>query len=246
VAIESVDDQIGPAAVLRGLTDFTVRARFQLRRTVLDIHQPGRREPVARMVKPTRIYQPVAYELFTGSSLDELAGHLTTGGAVGPDGTTIGIVNRSGGRIPDAAVHPLSGVRQPGSGSDPRFWRVAQLDLPPLTGRVVGLVTWLCFNWITSLLGWLGLIVWPRMLVPLTFDFRGPDGRGFRVMTAGWYRARVTVRVDDPRVERRLVLACVAAVVLFFTEAPRRDLVNLMAPFAYLTRTRVDRTRDTR
>ena len=224
------------------MADATVRVCFGLHRTVLDVHLPQRRKPVARLIKPTRIHQPMAYEFLTGPALDRSAGHLTISGAVSPDGQPIGIVNRSRGRIPDAAVHPLAGVRQRASGSDPRGWRVVQAGLPPLTGRLVGLRTRLCFNRVTSLLEWLGLIMWPRMLLPLTFDFRGPEGSGFRVRTAGWYRGRVTVRVDDSRLDGRLVLACVAAVALFFTESPRRDAVNLLAPFAYLTRARATRT----
>jgi hypothetical protein len=219
---------------LQALTDFTVTARFEIDSTVLDVHGPGGAQPVARLVKAGWIDRPVAYEMFTGAALDQLAGVVTPSGAVRPDGSTIGVVNLSNGLLPDRDIHPAGGLSQGARWLNPRRWRVVQPELPPLTGHAANIRTWLCFNAVTRFADWLGagfLVTWPRVVFTMTFDFRGPDRHGFRITRPGWYRGRLRVRIDDARLDRRLVLACVAAAVICLIATPRRELLGAVRPF---------------
>ena len=220
-----------PLAAVQALTAFTVTVGYHRDQTVLDIHQPGAEQPVARMVKAGPIRARAAYELFTGPALDRVAGQLSPSGALHTDGTPVGVVNLSGGRVADASIHPMSGARHSYVVADPTVWRVVPVGLPPLVGHAADRQTRFCFNRLTKLWEKVGFGIWVDAFIALTFDFRAPDSAGFRVKRAGGGRARFEVSVADPRIDRRMVLACLAAMAALLTWTPRREAVDAVSPF---------------
>jgi hypothetical protein len=217
-------------AQLQALTSFTVTVGYHHDKTTLDVRRPDLAQPVARMVKAGPIRARAAYELLTGPGLDQHAGQLSPSGALCPDGTPVGIVNLSGGRVADADIHPMSGARHSYVVADPTVWRVVQAGLPPLVGHATDRRTRLNYNRLTRIWDRVGFeIVVDTVLASLmamSFDFRAPDSAGFRVKLAGGWRARFEVAVADSRVDRRMVLACVSAMAARITWTPRREVTG--------------------
>jgi hypothetical protein len=211
------------------LSAFTVIVRYRWRRATLEVRSQGSARPVARLLKNGSRRARVAYELYVGPGLTQAGGHITASGAQDAAGWPVGIVNLSGGRVADDAIHPLSGARHGYVRHHPTQWRVVQRGMPPLRGTAEGRVTRLLFNRLTARadhLGGLDDVLWqlnpiPALalglgvfVAPLTFRFSGGNSAGFRVKVAGG-RRRLDVQVDEPRLDRRLVLACVTALAWF-------------------------------
>lgn len=214
---------------------FTATVGYELRQTVLDIWPPGSPQPVARLAKTGPLLTPAAYELYTGPVLREVTAHVTPSGAQYPDGTPIGIVNLSGGRRADGAIQPLSGARHSYVLYNPAQWRIVQAGLPPLTGEAVG-STRLHHNRLSD---FMERTVFPFDIVPypvpdllalMRFRFSAPGSAGFTVKYRVG-RPRIQVTVVDPRLDRRLVLACLTALAMLNMWTPRGELVGMAAPF---------------
>ena len=69
-------------------------------------------------------------------------------------------------------------------------------------------------------------------MVALTFRFAAASA-GFTVRRAA-RRPRFDVTVDDPGLDRRLVLACLTAMTALITWTPGQEAANLAAPLRRL------------
>ncbi len=216
---------------LQALTSFTASVGYDSRQTVLTVSGPGLPQPVAQLAKVGPVRARAAYELFTGPALNRPAGQVTPSGAQNTDGTAVGIVNLSAGRVADRDIHPMSGARHTYVVHNPALWRVVPTGSPPLTGHAVGRATRLCFNRLTDLSERTGIGLWtPDFLVSLTFQFSAPDSAGFTVTRLA-RRARFEVTVADPLLDRRLVLACLTAMTALITWTARAELTDMTSTF---------------
>jgi hypothetical protein len=214
------------AAGLQALTSFSAVVTLSADRTTLDIRSSDELPPVARMTKAGALRRRAAYELFTGPDLTTAAGTLSASGALAADGTPVGIVNLSGGRKSDADVHPLSGGLTAYALDNPTKWRVVQPGLPGLAAEPVDPAARLSYNKVTDAMDRIGFgVKVPDYLAPMTFRFHAPGCAGFTV-TLTSRKARMDVTVQDPRVDRRLVLAVLAALALKVMETPRREVTD--------------------
>jgi hypothetical protein len=217
----------------QALTSFSASVGHQLDQTWLDVYPPGGARPVARMVKAGPVRARMAYQLFAGPALDQVAGQLSPSGALDVDGRPIGIVNLSGGRVADDAIHPMSGARKSYVVHKPLRWRVVQAGLPPLTAEAVGVAAKVGASRVMDLVDWLG--VWvptPGLVAPVTLRYRAPESAGFAVtVPPSIFTERFEVEVTDPRLDRRMVFACLTAMVALTGGTPRSGLINLAAPF---------------
>lgn len=225
----------GADASLEDLTSFDAAVGYELRQTVLDIWSVGSPQPIARLAKTGPLLRPGAYALYAGRGLTEVTAHVAPSGAQYPNGTPIGIVNLSGGRRADSAIHPLSGSRHSYVVHNPARWRVVQAGLPPLTGEAVG-GTRLHHNLLSDFLETASfpfdVIPYPvpEILALMRFRFSAPGSAGFTVK----YRvgqSRIRVNVADPRLDRRLTLAFLTALATLNMWTPRGELVSMAAPF---------------
>lgn len=216
------------AGELQALSSFRVKVRMSRKQTILEVTTAGKEEPVARMAKVGPLRKRAAYELFTGPGLKTPAGTLSASGALDADGAPVGIVNLSGTAVPDSDIHPLSGGHVAYAGANPTKWRFIQPDLPPLKGQAVDVATRLLNNPATDAAGSVGFSTWmPDYVVPQTFRYSAPGCDGFTVALTS-RKARLDVTVHDPRVDRRLILACVAALTLLVMQHPRRDVLDAL------------------
>lgn len=206
----------GPAG-LQALSSFRAEVERRRDRTTLDIRPVGgSAAPVARMTKVGPPAKRAAYELFTGPGLDVAAGLLTASGGVDAHEAPFGIVNLSAGELADAQIHPLSGGLRAYASENPTAWRVVQPGLPALTGEAANRDTQRAFRRgpVSDAIAKIGITpLWlpVRRRPLLEFRFSAPGCEGFRVAMKG---ERFDVEVLDPRVDRRLVLACLAALTL--------------------------------
>jgi len=215
----------------QALTSFSANVGHELDRTWLDVYPPGRARPVARMVKAGPVRARAAYQLFAGPALDQGAGQLSPSGALDVDGRPIGIVNLSGGRVADEDIHPMSGARKSSVVHKPLRWRVVQAGLPPLTAEAVGVAAKTGAGRVADFVDWLG--VWlptPGLVAPVTIRYRAAASAGFAVtvppsILTEWFQ----VVVADPRLDRRMVFACLTAMVALTGGIPRSGLINMAA-----------------
>jgi hypothetical protein len=213
------------------LTTFTAKPSLHLDRTTLDIRPTGESEPVVRLSKPGSLRRRLAYEVFTGPQLQVPAGQVTAGGALDTDGTPLGIVNLTGGRIPDHDLHPLKGGPVSAIHDNPAKWRVVQPGLPALTGARQGMSTWVRFNPVTAFLERQGLYLWYLgLFAPMRFRYRGPGSPGFTVGLRPT-PARFDVTIHDPRIDPRLTFASVAALAQLVMTNPQSEVVDTVALF---------------
>lgn len=215
-------------AALQALTSFTVVVGLHKDRTDLDVLAAEGQPPVARMSKTGPLRKRAAYELFTGPDLKTLAGTMSASGGLDAAGTPFGIVNLTGGKVPDAEVHPLSGGLRSEVTGNPTRWRVVQPGLPPLAGRAVDRATQLRFNAVTDAAGRIGADVWmPDYVLQPVFQYSAPGCEGFTVKLKS-RTARLEVTAHDARVDRRLIMAVSAALALLVMEHGRKDLTNAL------------------
>ncbi|MBM9503952.1 hypothetical protein [Actinacidiphila acididurans] len=214
------------AAELQALGSFSALIGLHRDRTTLDIHPADGVPAVARLTKVGPLRKRAAYELFTGPGLKTPAGQLSASGILDSAGTPVGIVNLSNGKVPDADIHPLSGGLRDYVVDNPSHWRVVQPGLPALTGRAMDGPTKLFHNAVTDATDKIGIDIWaPDYFVTLTFKFSAPGCEGFTVVLTS-RKSRLDVTVHDPRVDRRLILACLAALTLRVMRHPRRDILD--------------------
>jgi len=213
------------AGGLQALTSFTVTADYHQYETAFDVWAPGRSEPAARVYKPAPLMNRDPYQVLTGPGLDEPAGHVTRHGAWAADGTPVGTVEYLASRLEKRIKRNLLFTPERTTW---RF-RVEQPGLPALTGHPAGLATRLRFNAVTgdlldqNALQALGLA---EYVVPFTFRFDAAGATGFEIgRPAG--RSRVEVSVSDPRIDRRLVLACVVCVNTLYNTTVRQTATSL-------------------
>lgn len=203
------------AAELQALTSFHAEVEKRRDRTTLDIHPARGAAPVARMTKVGPPGKRAAYELFTGPGLNVAAGLLTPSGGVDTHEAPFGVVNLSDGEKTDAEIHPLSGGLRSYTTENPTAWRIVQPGLLPLTGEAANADTRRAFRRgpVADVIGKIGITpLWlPTRRSQLEFRFKAPGCEGFRVAMKG---ESFDVEVLDPRVDRRLILACLAALTL--------------------------------
>jgi hypothetical protein len=218
-------------AALQALTTFAVTVGYRNDETALDVHAPQARQAVARLVKTGPVRARAAYQLLTGPDLNTPAGQVSPSGVLAADGTPVGIVNLSGGRVDDRDIHPMSGARHGYVVRNPARWHIVHNGLRPLVGRAVGRATRLCFNRVTDLSEKTGIgLPVPDFLFPMTFRYSGADSTGFTV-TRPARRARFNVTVHDPGLDRRMILACLTAITALATWTPRAELADMTSTF---------------
>jgi hypothetical protein len=214
---------------LQSLTSFGATVILRTDRTVLDILPAGASQPVARMTKVGALRKRAAYELWTGPQLTSPAGQLSASGAMDIAGTPVGIVNLSGGKKADVDIHPLSGGLRSYASDNPTKWRVIQPGLPPLNVRALDRRTRRRHNRAAEVVDTIGLPN-PYAFGPQAFGFSGPGCAGFTV-TLYASKSRMDITVHDQRVDRRLILACLAALTLKCMDNMRGDITDLLSYF---------------
>jgi len=214
------------------LTSFTATVGFSADRTVLEVYPPGASQPVARLVKAGPLRARAAHELFTGRDLREVTGTVSPSGALDADGTPVGIVNLSGGKKPDAAIHPMSGARHSYVVGNPLQWRVVQAGLPALAGQAGDRATRLTFNPVTGFISRLGIAApTPGIVRPMTFEYLASDSPGFTIRQAAGWKPRFEVTVADARVDPRMIFAVLTALAIHTVWTPRGEIIDSLAPF---------------
>lgn len=205
------------ASILQALASFTVTGDYRGSETTFEIWQPGEPEPVARMhqagsPQSESLESAVnpSFDLLTGPKQDRLAGRVTLGGAWAADGTPVGTVQRRSGLVEN--VVPGTGLPALLFMGDSQ-WRVRQDGLPVMTGQRTGLGARVRFNGLTKLVSNSDVLAGRGVLavVPFTFRFRGRGVRGFEISRPAG-QSRLVVTVQDPRIDRRLVLSCVLSI----------------------------------
>lgn len=215
---------------LDSLPSLKVTAIFRLRSSALEVRSPTG-EPVARLHKQGAVRDRVAYDLLTGTELGTPAGRITAAGALDINGSPIGIVNLTAGRAPDDDVHPLRGGPISLVTANPARWGIVQPGLPRLSGRPVGWATRLIFNRLTQTLGNVGFSTWiADYVLPMRFAYSSPDSAGFTIKRHRG-RARFTLLIHDPRVDRRVALATLVALIQFVVVSPGTDAVTFLRMF---------------
>jgi len=197
--------------VIQSLTSFTVTADYGRAHTTYNIHVDGQNAPVARMHKDTVYSSLSEYRVYTGPDLDQLVGYATNFLARAADGTRLGRVHTRRRALRDSE------------------WTVTQNDLGDLTGASVGAGTKLRRD---SRLGNLLALPAAEFAFTTRLHFRSPESTGFELTRLRGVRARYAAQVHDDRVNRLLVLACVAQYAEYHARDIRLPLAELTSnPF---------------
>ncbi|OKH99798.1 hypothetical protein A6A06_22255 [Streptomyces sp. CB02923] len=196
------------------LDAFTVTAEYGRSHTTFLVHAEGQREPAARMHRDAAYDGLRPYEVRTGPEFSEIAGYVNDFKAFTPERAELGSV-----------AH-----KQRTTGPD--SWTFTQHGLGELTGLPEGA----------------GAKVRHGSLLRMAFDATrtnavlshrlrfsspaSPASEGFAFVRHTGIRARYSVEVHDPRVDRLLVLACIAHYNRFVAADPRQFTSTLTAnPF---------------
>lgn len=218
-------------SALQSLTEFIVDMQFEARTTAFDVVPAGESAPIARMTGhgPTDL---AAMQVLTGPDLDTLVGLVTPNGAVAADRSPVGVVNLNPGKVSDDEIDPLKGLLLKKVKHSPEHWRIVQPGLPPLTGRAVGVASRVGFGrftrGITDLTG--DEFRLASYLMPFHFVFKAKGSDGFSVQRPA-RKMQLSVSVRDSRIDRRLVLACVAAFNELSMDSVGKGMATLGAPF---------------
>lgn len=218
----------GDDAELRALSSFTAKVGLHRDRTTLDILPAESAPAVARMSKVGPLHKRAAYELFAGPGLKTAIGTMSETGGIDADGVSFGIVNLTGGKVADPDVHPLHGGLRTTTVADPTRWRVVQPGLPPLTGQAVDRVARMNYNRVSGAMDKIGFGFKLDYAGLMTFGFTGPGSDGFTVAVVS-RKARLDVTVHDPRLDNRLILACLAALTLKVMQTARGEAVDVLS-----------------
>lgn len=209
---------------LQSLGSFTVTASFERHKTIFEVWPPRQPEPTARLYKDGPLLSRQPFQLLTGLANGEPSGIVTRRGAWTADGTAVGAVL-------DGAVvlDRLQGLT-PGPKLPRWRWRMEQDGLPVLTGRPAGLAARARFNRVTDFLLQPPLdtsfLSFGDYVLPFRFRFRAGSLAGFDISRRTG-QARLHVTVHDPRIDRRLVLACVVSISSTHESTIRQTAVNI-------------------
>jgi hypothetical protein len=190
-------------------TTATVTVRYSPAGTAFEVRVPGQADPVARVTKESNYSTPRPFQVHTGPGPGEFAGYVTPFAAYGPDRTKLGTI-KSRHRVlrPDRWQ-----VDQPGLGVLPAH--------PAGPGRIRYVFP---FSLVLS-----GNVT--NAVLPFIFRFRSARSAGFTVHRKAGLRARFTVAVHAPEVDRLIVLATVVALNQFESTDLRQEAVDLAGPF---------------
>ncbi|WP_329116270.1 hypothetical protein [Streptomyces sp. NBC_01465] len=166
--------------------------------------------PAARLHKDGAYETRNPYQVHAGQDLAQLLGYVTPFAAVAPDRTEIGTVrNREGGLRKDTwtvTQHGLATFDGTPDGANSKLRHASPLRLIPF--RELG-----------------------DNLLSFRLRFRAPQSQGFTVTRRAGVRATYEAKIDDPRVSRLLVLACIVQ-LNNDTVDPRKTAVDFTAnPF---------------
>jgi hypothetical protein len=163
------------------------------------------------MHKDTVYSSPSEYRVYTGPGLEQLDGYATDFGARSVDGTPLG------------RVHTRTRLLRDGE------WIVTQNGLGELTGESVGAGTKFRRD---SRLGNFFAVPASEFAFTTRFHFRSPESAGFELTRLRGVRARYAAHIHDERVNRLLVLACVAQYAEHHAQDIRLPLAELTSnPF---------------
>jgi hypothetical protein len=213
---------------LQALRSFTVTADYHRDQTTFDVWSQGRGDPTARLYKRGPVLSLDRFDVLTGPSLDEHVGQVARNGAWAADGTQVGTITYKSSQLDKKLNRPWlfpsshSGIRA-------RLWLVEQPGLPPVSGPPSGAASRLRFNAITDALLVSDVLHGQNpvdYVAPFRFVFDMAGVPGFEIgRRAGRSRLRVSVR--EPRIDRRLVLACVVCINSLHNPTVRQTAVNL-------------------
>lgn len=175
--------------MIQSLSSFTVTADYGRAHTTYNVHVDGQQAPVARMHKDTVYSSSSEYGAYTGPGLGQLAGYVTNFGARSADRTLLGKVDTRRRALREGE------------------WTVIQNGLGELTGESVGVSTKLRRD---SRLGNLLAVPASEFAFTTRLHFRSPESAGFELTRLRGVRARYAATIHDDRVNRLLILACVA------------------------------------
>ncbi|MEV6058123.1 hypothetical protein [Streptomyces sp. NPDC052107] len=197
--------------MIQTLSSFTVTADYGRAHTTYNVHVDGQQAPVARMHKDTVYSSPSEYRVYTGPRLDELAGYVTDFSAKAADRTPLGKVDTRTRALRD------------------NEWTVIQNGLGELTGESAGVSTKLRRD---SRLGNLLSVPASEFVFTTRLHFRSPESAGFELTRLRGVRARYAATIHDGRVNRLLILACIAHYAEHHAQDIRQPLAEMTAnPF---------------
>ncbi|MCX4747573.1 hypothetical protein OG455_18965 [Kitasatospora sp. NBC_01287] len=189
---------------LQGLTEFRVAFGYRREGTGWEIRGRDSADPVARLWKPGPPRGSVPFEVYGGAATAELIGLVTSRDAATPDRQVVGRVRRYSGSNPFADC-----------------WTFEQFGLGELEGKAAGFgsvvrnsVSW--YNSDTSI---------GDLVAPLSLRFSGAGSAGFRITRPAGPLTRFQVAVEDPAVDRLLVLSVVRLFELTTGDWDARRLV---------------------
>lgn len=178
--------------MIESLDAFTCVPEFSRKHTTFRVYAQGQKEPVARAHKDSAWDTRFPYHVFEGPGLDRLVGYVTPWEAMTADRVRIGRVDR-----------------RSGSAARRDKWSFQQSGLPELLGGPDGRATKLRHSFPLRAV----LANAPAdALFSLRLLFQGAGSNGFELTRQSGLNPRYSVRIHDERVDRLLVLACVALV----------------------------------
>jgi hypothetical protein len=174
--------------VIDSLTSFQIKLSYSRDETAWEVRDNGTDTVAARVRRPGPPEAKVPCEVYAGPQFSQLVGLVTARDAAGPDRTVLGRVHS------DPHPNPFKERVQ-----------VEQFGLGVLEGKATGLGSLVRnsvgrFNFDSSM---------GDLVAPLTVQFSGPDGVAFEVTRHAGALTRFDVTVNDPRVDRLLVLAVI-------------------------------------
>lgn len=198
------------SADLQSLTAFSVTPRYGRNETTFDVRAAGQSAPVARLFKASQYDSRHPLQVLIGPQLTDPAGYVNAFGAYAADQTQLGTVR--------SRYRSLRATR----------WQLDQTNLSTLVARPTGISS-LRYRFPFVIV--LGRSVASNFL-PFRFWFQAKDSQGFVVSRHAGIRARFTVAVHDPRLDRRLILAAVVALSERESGDLRQEAIDLTAnPF---------------
>ncbi len=192
--------------MIQSLGLFTITAQYGHSYTTLDVHADGKRTPVARMHKDSAYDSWDRYSVHSGSGLDKLEGFVDPYKAMLPGHSQIGTVDRRSRSL----FHDE--------------WTFSQRGLPELRGGPAGLNSALRHSFPLN-------VVSGNRFADAAFSlrlrFRARESEGFELARLAGARARYRVKIYDDRVNRLLVVTCVAHLNTYVATDPRQMIVDM-------------------
>jgi hypothetical protein len=185
---------------LSELTEFTIATEYGGGRTTLTVHA---RSPVALLHRAADYDSRAPFQVMAGARLDELVGHVSHRGAWAADRTPLGTLDDR------SLMHST--------------WTFTQHGLGVLHGSSVGVAR------AQEKLAAFGVPMLD-LVVPKRFRFRSAESAGFELVRPAGPKDRFRVHIHDPRVDRLLVLACVASLVRDGNTADLRKFATELTP----------------